>query len=107
MVSECILNTSADFAFQGKLRTLKHHLMETAMSLARLVVIGMGHVMGITPAVPQPQHKCNEYGVIGGDFWAVGNDFRAVMRKYPPTPETARQLGESAQLELAGISESK
>ncbi len=81
--------------------------METAMSLARLVIIGMGHVVGITPAVPQPQHKCNEYGAVGGDFLAVGNDLRMVMRKYPPTPDTARQLGESAQLELSGITGAK
>lgn len=81
--------------------------METAMSLARLVIIGMGHVIGITPAVPQPDYKSNEYGLIGGDFLAIGNDFRAVMRKYPPTPDTARQIGESAQLELSGIIEEK
>jgi hypothetical protein len=81
--------------------------METAMSLARLVVIGMGHVIGITPPVPQPECKGNEYGVIGGDFVAVGNDFRTVMRKYPPTPDTARELGESAQLELAEITGAK
>jgi hypothetical protein len=81
--------------------------MQTAMSLARLVIIGMGHVIGITPVLPQPQ-KCNEYGVIGGDFLAVGDDFRAVMRKHPPTSETARQLGEEpAQLELAEITGAK
>ncbi len=77
------------------------------MSLARLVIIGMGHVVGITPAVPRPEYECNEYGVLGGDFLAVGNDFRAVMQKNPPTPETARELGESAQLELAGIAGEK
>jgi hypothetical protein len=81
--------------------------METAMPLARLVIIGMGHVIGITPAVPQREYKCDEYGVLGGDFLAIGNDFRAVMRKHPPTPETARDLGESAQLELVGITEEK
>jgi hypothetical protein len=82
--------------------------METAISLARLVIVGMGHIIGITPAVPQPQYKCNEYGVIGGDFLAVGNDLRSVMRKYPSTPDTARQLGQSVQqLELGGIAGAK
>jgi hypothetical protein len=81
--------------------------METAISLVRLVITGMGHVIGITPAMPQPEHESNEYGSIGGDFLAVGNDFRNVMRKYPPTPEVAAQLGEPAQLELAGITEAQ
>jgi hypothetical protein len=81
--------------------------METAMSLARFVIIGMGHVIGITPPVPQPEYKGNEYGAIGGDFVAVGNDLRAIMRKYPPTPDAARELGESAQLELTEITGAK
>jgi hypothetical protein len=77
--------------------------MDTALSFARLFIIGMGHVIGISPPVPRPNYECSEYEAIGGDFFAVGNDFRAVMRKYPPNPETARQLGESAQLELTGM----
>lgn len=78
--------------------------MNTALSIARLFVIGMGQVIGISPSVP-PIQECNAYDVIGGDFRAVGEDLNAVMRKYPPTAEAARQLGESAQLELSGIIE--
>jgi|SRR5882724_944965 len=94
----------SSIVYQGKSLVF----MDTALSLARQFIVGMGHVIGITPAVPQPQYKCNEYGVIGGDFLAVGNDLRMVMRKYPPTPDTARQLGQSVQqLELSVMAGTK
>lgn len=77
--------------------------MKTTHLYIRWFVIGMGHIFGISPNVPKLHAECTEVEVIGSDFRAVGNDLRRVMRRYPATPETAKALGEPAQLELAGI----
>lgn len=68
-------------------------------------MIGMGQVMGLSHSLTPPQSDVSEIEVIGGDFRAVGNDLRYVMKKYPAREETEHALDQSSrQLELAGIS---
>ena len=80
--------------------------MENAVAVARWFVIGMGHVLGISHSLPpNTQNDITVIESIGGDFRAVGNDFCAVMERFPAQPETARALGQPMhQLELAGMS---
>ena len=80
--------------------------MENATTAVRWLIVGMGQVLGITPSVTPPTSQCaTVIEAIGGDFHAVGNDFRVVITRHPPNVETASQLGVKAkQLELAGIS---
>jgi hypothetical protein len=76
--------------------------METVRDYAHWFVIGMGHVLGISPFTPPPE--CSEMEAIGRDFRTVGNDLRHVMRRVPPTADSAIKLGASeAQLELRGF----
>lgn len=77
--------------------------MKAAGACVRWFVIGMGHVLGISPAVPKLRAEGTIFEVIGGDFHAVGNDLRTVMHANPATEETARGLGQPTQLNLAGI----
>lgn len=76
--------------------------MDTAKSIARWFIFGMGHVLGISPVLPR-QVDMSPYDAIGGDFAAVGNDLRIVMARHPATADEAKALGVPAQLELAGI----
>lgn len=74
--------------------------MKTAYRSLHWFVIGMGHVLGLSPQVT-PFSEIGTMEAIGRDFRAVGEDFRAVMRRTPATAETALRLGEkAAQLEL-------
>jgi hypothetical protein len=74
--------------------------MKTAYRSLHWFVIGMGHVLGLSPQV-MPMSEGGPMDAIGRDFRSVGEDFRAVMSRTPATPETALQLGEkAAQLEL-------
>ena len=76
--------------------------MQTAEMYIRWFAFGMGSVLGISQAIPRPTHH-RTMDAIGGDFRAVGNDIRMIMRKHPATPEVAVQLGEAAQLKLKGL----
>jgi hypothetical protein len=76
--------------------------MKTVYRSVHWFVIGMGHVLGISPLVT-PLTEGTEMEAIGRDFRAVGSDLSQVMRRVPPTPQGAIALGESAQLELSGI----
>jgi hypothetical protein len=76
--------------------------MKTAYRSLHWFVIGMGHVLGLSPQV-MPFYDTGPMDAIGRDFRAVGEDFRTVMRRTPATAETALRLGEkAAQLELIG-----
>lgn len=76
--------------------------MKTAYRSLHWFVLGMGHVLGLSPQV-MPYSEVGTMEAIGRDFRAVGEDFCAVMRRTPATPETALRLGEkAAQLELIG-----
>jgi hypothetical protein len=74
--------------------------MKTAYRSLHWFVIGMGHVLGLSPQI-MPFSEVGTMDAIGCDFRAVGDDFRAVMRRTPATAETALRVGEkAAQLEL-------
>lgn len=78
--------------------------MKTARTYLRWFLTGMGSVMGISHSLP-PSVNVTEVEAIGGDFRAMGNDFRVVMHRHPSTAEGARAIGETPkQLELVGIS---
>jgi len=77
--------------------------MKSTRCYIRWFIIGIGQVMGISQSLP-PQEHVNTMEAIGGDFRAIGNDMRKIMRKYPARPETARKLQSAQQLELTGIS---
>jgi hypothetical protein len=78
--------------------------MKSAPLYLRWFLVGMGHVLGISHSLPAAQNETSEIESIGGDFKAVGNDFRSVMDKNPARPETARALGQPIrQLELTGM----
>ncbi len=76
--------------------------MQTAEMYIRWFVLGMGSVLGISQAMPRAAHH-KTMDAIGGDFRAVGNDLRTIIRKHPATPEVATQLGEATQLKLKGL----
>jgi hypothetical protein len=76
--------------------------MKTVYRSLHWFVIGMGHVLGLSPQVT-PLYEGSAMEAIGHDFRAVGDDFRTVMRRVPPTSQAALDLGETAQLELSGI----
>lgn len=76
--------------------------MKTAYRSLHWFVIGMGHVLGLSPQI-MPFSETGPMDAIGRDFRAVGEDFRAVMRRVPASPEAALRLGEPAQLELSGM----
>ena len=76
--------------------------MKTVYHSVHWFVIGMGHVLGLSPQVT-PLSEGTAMEAIGRDFRAVGGDLCTVMRRVPATPEAALQLGEAAQLELSGI----
>lgn len=76
--------------------------MKTVYRSLHWFVLGMGHVLGLSPHVT-PVYDGTAMDAIGRDFRAVGDDFRTVMRRVPPTSKAALDLGETAQLELSGI----
>jgi hypothetical protein len=79
--------------------------MKAVHSSLRWFLVGMGQVMGISHSLPPPQTGISEIEAIGGDFRAVGNDLRYVIKKYPAREETERAIDQSTrQLELVGIS---
>jgi hypothetical protein len=76
--------------------------MKIARCYIRWFIMGIGQVMGISQSLPA-EDFANSMEAIGGDFRAIGNDMRKVMRKYPARPETAQKLQSAQQLELTGI----
>jgi hypothetical protein len=76
--------------------------METVRNYAHWFILGMGNVLGIGPLLAPSEGS--ELEAIGRDFRAVGDDLRHVMRRVPPTADSAIKLGApEAQLELSGI----
>jgi hypothetical protein len=76
--------------------------MKTVYSSVHWFVVGMGHILGLSPYV-MPLSEGGPMEALGRDFRAIGGDFRTVMQRVPATSEAALKLGESAQLELTGI----
>ena len=78
--------------------------MSAIKSYMHWFLIGMGNVMGISHSIPPLRRPATEIEAVGGDFRAIGNDFRYVIHRTPARAESQAGQSGPAQLELAGLS---